>query len=83
MTAKLAAVDSPPPKSRATAKRSPIKVAITAEVVDADGKALSFPQGSKLKVLKVYRDMNEYADAITEDPLNMPLFAKLEVPFQS
>lgn len=55
---------------RRTAKRKPVKIAVTFDMVEG-----------KLVVREVFRDLAAFADRITDDPANVPLFAKIEVPF--
>lgn len=82
MATKLAAIENndPPVKARAKAKRSPPRIAVTFALQNAAGEHLD-PRDYKLTVKEVYRDLQKFADAITDDPANVPLFAKIEVPF--
>ena len=42
---------------------------------------VTFEQGSsnKLTVLAVYHDIRDFAEAVTDDPHNIPLFAKINL----
>lgn len=82
MATKLAAVENgeTSKKTRAVAARKPPKIAVTFTLQGADGEFLD-PRLYKLSVKEVYRDLTRFADVLTDNPNDVPLFAKIEVPF--
>ena len=56
--------------TRRKVKRKAVKIAVIFDMVEG-----------KLAVREVFRDLAAFADRITDDPANVPLFAKIEVPF--
>ena len=66
MATKLAAVDGT--KTRKARVSKPKRIAVTFDSVDG-----------KLVVRKVYHDMIAFADDLTNDPTNIPLFAKIDL----
>jgi hypothetical protein len=63
------------PKSEIIAKPYKVRAKKAKQIV------VTFQQGenNKLTVLKVYTDLQEFAELIVSDPNNIPLFAKIDL----